>query len=361
MLCEYTVTGDIYGAVAFSFMKQRYRMFQRGRVFYVEDTTTGRQASLKTKEEAEAGRLLAAKNEAHVQPALNLQIARAYLSATDPEIRTRTWQHVMDVMATMKHGSTLKRWHTAVKDEAFDSIRHVSLLETRPEHLLRVLTNGTVSTNVFLRRMHNFALDMSWIAWPILPRKQWPRIKFEDKRAITADEHEKIVSGERNPEWCAFYELCWHTGAAQSDVAGLAAENVDWEMHVISFARSKTDSPVELHFGDEITALLKRLPTCGPLLPHVAAMKESDRAQAFARRCTLVGVSGVSLHCYRYAWAERAKTCGYPERFAQHALGHNSKAVHRAYAAKAKVTLPSLESYEQEFAGKVVKLKRHAA
>jgi methionyl-tRNA formyltransferase len=39
----------------------------------------------------------------------------------------------------------------------------------------------------------------------------------------------------------------------------------------------------------------------------------------------------VTLHSYRYAWAERAKTAGYPERFAQLALGHNSKAVHRAY------------------------------
>ena len=33
---------------------------------------------------------------------------------------------------------------------------------------------------------------------------------------------------------------------------------------------------------------------------------------------------------------------GRPERFAQEALGHNSKAVHRAYARKAKVELPSL-------------------
>jgi integrase len=41
---------------------------------------------------------------------------------------------------------------------------------------------------------------------------------------------------------------------------------------------------------------------------------------------------GVTLHSYRYAWAERAKTCAMPERFAQEALGHNSKAVHRAYA-----------------------------
>ena len=39
---------------------------------------------------------------------------------------------------------------------------------------------------------------------------------------------------------------------------------------------------------------------------------------------------------------------GYPERYAQEALGHNSKAVHRAYAKKARVELPSLESYEKK-------------
>jgi len=36
---------------------------------------------------------------------------------------------------------------------------------------------------------------------------------------------------------------------------------------------------------------------------------------------------------------------GYPERFAQEALGHNSKAVHRAYAKKALMKIPSLEEY----------------
>ena len=48
---------------------------------------------------------------------------------------------------------------------------------------------------------------------------------------------------------------------------------------------------------------------------------------------------------------ERARKCGYPERFAQEALGHHSKAVHRAYAKNAQVTLPSLEMYEQNSAG----------
>jgi hypothetical protein len=53
------------------------------------------------------------------------------------------------------------------------------------------------------------------------------------------------------------------------------------------------------------------------------------------------------LHSYRYAWAERARVAGYPERFAQEALGHNSKAVHRAYARHAKVIVPSLAAYEK--------------
>jgi len=64
----------------------------------------------------------------------------------------------------------------------------------------------------------------------------------------------------------------------------------------------------------------------------------------------LLGIKGVTLHSYRYAWAERAKTVGYPESFAQEALGHNSKAVHRAYAKRALMKIPSLEDYEKRAA-----------
>ena len=67
----------------------------------------------------------------------------------------------------------------------------------------------------------------------------------------------------------------------------------------------------------------------------------------FKQRVGGLGINGVTLHSYRYAWAERARKCGYPERFAQEAFGHNSNAVHRAYAKHAQVTLPSLEKYEK--------------
>ena len=130
---------------------------------------------------------------------LNRQIARAYFAACDPDISTRTWQAVMNAIPKLKTGNTKVRWETAVKSKAFDSIRERPLLETRGEHFLRVIEDGGVSINSYLRRMHTFALDMDWLPWPVLAKKRWPTLKFRLKRAITGEEHQKILAGEANP------------------------------------------------------------------------------------------------------------------------------------------------------------------
>ncbi len=40
--------------------------------------------------------------------------------------------------------------------------------------------------------------------------------------------------------------------------------------------------------------------------------------------------------------------CGHPERFAQQAPSHHSKAVHHAYSKHAEVTVPSLDDWEKQ-------------
>ena len=330
-------------------MRARFRLYFREKTgrYYIHDDATGKQESLHTKDKATAQRLFHSRNEAEQQPAINLQIARAYLVASDPLIATRTWQNVMDEIPKLKQGNTRSRWLTAIKDKALDSIRNLAVLETRAEHFLRVLESGSVSTNSYLRRIHSFALDMNWLPWPVLPRKRWPSLRFKEKRAITREEHQKILAGERNPEWHAYYEILWHLGGSQTDMAKLKAEDIDWTARTIAYARVKTNSLALIRFDDEVEAILKSRPASGYLFPQIAEWRHSDRAKAFIRRCKLVGVSGVSLHSYRYSWAERAKRAGYPERFAQEALGHNSKPVHRAYARKAQVELPPLAEYEK--------------
>jgi integrase len=330
-------------------MRARFRLYFReasGR-YYIHDDMTGKQESLHTKDKETAQRLFHSRCEAEKQPAINLQIARAYLAATDSQISTRTWQYVMDEMTKLKKGETQRRWLVATKDKAFNTIRDLPVLQTRPEHFLRALESGKVSTNVFLRRIHNFALDMTWLPWPVIVKRQWPKVQFKDKRAITLEEHLAVVAREQNPERKAFYQLAWHIGAAQSDLAFLEAENIDWQSKVISFARKKTGTIALMRFDDEVAQILRSLPQSGPLFPYLRKVRAGDRATEFKQRCAGLGIHGVSLHSYRYAWAERAKVAGYPERFAQEALGHNSKAVHRAYARKAQVELPPLGEYEK--------------
>jgi hypothetical protein len=151
-------------------MKNRFILFQRSGVFYCEDTTTGKQTSLRTRDKADAVRLLHVKNEATHQPAMNLQIAQVYLQHGDPAMATRTWQTVMEQIVGTKHGNTQSRWQSAIKDKALDALRQRKLIETLPEHFLAALAAGTVATNVYLRRIHHFAVAMHWLPWPVLPK-----------------------------------------------------------------------------------------------------------------------------------------------------------------------------------------------
>ena len=158
-------------------MKNRFILFLRSGVYYAEDTTTGKQTSLRTKDKDDALRLLHVKNEAVHQPAMNLQIAQVYLQHGDPALAARTWQQVMEQMAETKSGCTLKRWQTAMRDTAFDLIRHRKLIETTAEHFLAVLKAGSISTNMFLRRLHNYAVNMRWVPLPVLPKPNWPVVR----------------------------------------------------------------------------------------------------------------------------------------------------------------------------------------
>jgi integrase len=161
--------------------------------------------------------------------------------------------------------------------------------------------------------------------------------------AITLEQHQRIVERETNPERRAYYQLSWFLGGANSDMACLRAENIDWSQQMVSFIRRKTQSPCLQKFGPECGEVLRGLPRRGPLFPYLCTVRESDRATEFRQRCQGLGIEGVTLHSYRYSWAERAAQAGMPERYAQAALGHGSRAVHRAYAKQAVVMTPCLE------------------
>ena len=329
-------------------MKTKLTLFRRNGIYYSQDSTTGKQKSLGTRDEAAARKLVEATNEAHRSPLLNLQLARAYLSASDPAFLLRTWQTVMDQMQTRGRVSSRQRYFSAFRTPGFDPIRNKPLLETATADFLQIMKDAKPSQIFYLRCLHSFALSLGWISIPIVAPSLWPKYHPKARRGITLDEHQRLLTFAHDAEWSLYLELLWETGAAQTDAALLTAEDIDWSARTITYFRKKTGTRAQITISKKLETVLGQLPTIGALFPKISQEAAHVRSKRFAYQSLLAGISDITLHCYRYAWAERANSAGMPERFAQAALGHSSTAVHHAYARKAIVIAPSLEDYENK-------------
>jgi integrase len=127
-----------------------------------------------------------------------------------------------------------------------------------------------------------------------------------------------------NPERKALYQLCWHLGASQGDIANLKGEDVDWQNGTVSFVRKKTGVPVIVHLGGEALNVFKDLPAEGVLLPHLSRVRAGDRATEFRSRCRQLGIAGVTLHTYPHvATRENVKAflSQHPEKLQWFLLG----------------------------------------
>ena len=328
-------------------MKNQFWLLHRNGIFYLQDSQTHRKTSLHTRNRREAQRLLTVRKRATQFPVLSMAFAKTYLSAHDPDVAKRTWQHIMDYFCARGKPQTQEHRKRIVSHRHFDRIRSRRILDTTADDFLSILKVGGVMVQTSLHCLQSLALGLNWLPWPILPNKLWPVHRSKPKRAITAAEHQRIISTETNVERRLYYELLWEVGAPQTDAASLLAENIEWKTRLLSYQRRKTGVWSYIRIGSRLEGILRRLPEQGMLFQGLGKTTVGARASEFRRRCRILKIEGISLHSYRYAWAERAKTIGYPERFAQEALGHKSKAVHRAYAGKAHVILPSLEEYER--------------
>ena len=325
-------------------MKQAFRMYRRGKMYYAEDNETGEQHSLRTNDKMTAKRLLAEENKARQEPAINLEMARIHARAADPNLASRTWQAAMDELSTHGKPQSQERCRREMAAKAFDCIRNKPLIQTTSDDLKLVLKRGGSAANNYLRRLHNLVCGNCWIFGPIIPARQWEKPAKSEKRGITSEEHHKIIGAEQNVERRAYYEFLWLIGAAQTDGALMTAGHINWQSKTLSFQRKKTGEWCFLAIGETLERLLRQRPSQGFLFPKIATLSDKDRSAEFARRRRILKLSGISLHSYRYGWAERAAESGYPERYAQAALGHGSKVVHRAYAKKAHIICPPLES-----------------
>lgn len=133
-------------------MQTRFRLVcrgNRGNSFYCVDKQSGKRSSLGKISLAEARQIVHARNEAERQPLLNLQLARAYLAGTDPAVTSRTWRDAILALIETKRADNQIRWRSVLRDAALVPLWSRVIIETTAEQLLKAISSGTVSTNIY--------------------------------------------------------------------------------------------------------------------------------------------------------------------------------------------------------------------
>ena len=162
---------------------------------------------------------------------MSLALGKFYISQSNPQMATRTWQDAMTELSSHGEEASQARYAREFKSAAFNIIRNKLIIETTSDDLKAVLKRGGASTTTFLRPLHNLVVGNQWVPMPILTSKQWPESSKKPKRGITTEEQGKILAAEQNEERRNYYELLWLVGAAQTDGAMLKAEDIDWVGH----------------------------------------------------------------------------------------------------------------------------------
>tara|TARA_R100001463_G_scaffold88792_1_gene143594 strand:- start:3235 stop:4062 length:828 start_codon:yes stop_codon:yes gene_type:complete len=262
------------------------------------------------------------------------------------QTNTLTWDTLIATFMQTGCAATVERKLRELGNKRWDKLKTTPIGQTSGTDFLQLLKSGGTKTHVYLGTLQNLAIETGQLTHPVLPKRLWPKIIKSERRAITENEHRRLGSNLRTTRWRAFLEILWETGAAQTDAANFRIEEL--QEGIVTYKRCKTGVRAAQELSPNLQKLLASVAagrTQGYFLPSIQRMDSKDRATIFRRKCRSLGIAGVTLHSYRYAWAERAFSVGMPERLAMVALGHNSAAIHRVYAKNAKVVAPSIAGF----------------
>jgi len=272
-----------------------------------------------------------------------------------------------------KKQSTIKKEKCCWKNACWNGLRHKRVIDTVANDFQEALKNAGVSLVEFGRKFHNYAMNHRLIPYAIMGKEMWPKIDTDPvSRSITEGEHLTIVGYLSNPslkpyndhankhqgtmpemwrdEWVNWLWFLWFTGASSADAANMKAECIRWGEGVLEYKRGKWIKPerhapvrVAIAKGGQFEKLLKRLPAAGNLFPLLSLRRSDERAKTFAGVIGCLGIPKVTIHGYRFAFAERAKEAGMSTEDRMASLGHADYDMHHHYDKNAKVTPASIE------------------
>jgi integrase len=263
-------------------------------------------------------------------PATVAEVVAAFLSDAEGRVKRETLRTYRMFLLPFKR--------------RFGRMRADELTPPQCEAAARKPTWGDSSRSGFLSAVvsaFRWAVRASVLtAYPLAGLKKPPKASRSASALITAGEHRRLLDSA-STQFCLFLRVLWATGARPSEVARLAAADVDWTMGIARLAEHKTarlGHRRTIYLPPDIVDLLRRLAVkrpAGPLLRNrdgrIWTCWNIRKAMAAARR--RAGVPNATAYGYRHTFATDALERGVPDAHVAELLGHSGTAMlHKHYA-----------------------------
>mgnify|MGYP001288599589 CR=1 FL=1 len=355
----------------------------KGGVYYIIDKATGKSRSSKTTDKHQARELAQEQYNLtdNTNAAFHMKCAEMHLAKCNPEWTINTWDMIAKRMINGPRGRfggekkprTIATAQSCWNNACWNRLRDKRVIDTVPNDFHQATKGVGIALVNFGKQLHNYATNHRLMPYPIMGTEMW--VKHQSKprsRAVSEEEHHKILHyinstktdlwgqyikhhprtspKQWRDEWVNYLWFLWFTAASSSDAANMKAENIKWNENVLEYTRDKWVKPdehapvrVAIAKGGQLEELLKRLPKSGNLFSLLSRTRVDSRSNRFRRIIDALGISGISIHGYRYAFAERAKRAGMSAEDRMANLGHSTFEMTNHYDKKAKVVPASIE------------------
>ena len=78
-------------------------------------------------------------------------------------------------------------------------------METTADDFLTVFIDGKASVINFLKRLHNFAVNLGWIAVPVVAPFLWPKYEPKERRGITLEAQQSVLAARKRRNGICFW------------------------------------------------------------------------------------------------------------------------------------------------------------
>ena len=203
----------------------------------------------------------------------------------------------------------------------FEPLNNIKLKNIKRHDIQQILNRYTPSTAIYLKQIItniiNAAIDEQYIHVDVTRGLVVPKYKNTEKRALTDDEINRMMSAALSPEEKAFMLILLTCGLRRGEAAALTWDDIDLDKRLIHISKG-----IVYHAGKPVLSDMPKTVKSVRDVPIVPMLADTLSALPRDKEILFGGDSYYTEYYLALMWARISSACKFPSDVTPHMLRH---------------------------------------